>query len=134
MKARDWLVARGLAKPGRGKFSGEAHKALAKAVSEGERFSDYPKDSATKIPAGSSTAKNPAKNSATKNPTKNLGMPDILLPQDFRYPEKGWVARGADGKVYTVRECCNTCRVSLTNHGCDNPTIHDSLSVTMERR
>lgn len=37
---RDWLVAKGLAKPGRGKFSNAAKEALAEAERAGTRFID----------------------------------------------------------------------------------------------
>lgn len=41
MKARDWLVKQGLAKPGKGRMSAVAKTALEKAMSEGVVFSDY---------------------------------------------------------------------------------------------
>lgn len=43
MRARDWLIRQGLAKPGKGRMSKDAKKALEKAMSEGVVFSDYKK-------------------------------------------------------------------------------------------
>jgi hypothetical protein len=40
MEKREWLVSKGLAKPGRGKFSDKAKRALAKAEAEGMVFDD----------------------------------------------------------------------------------------------
>jgi len=41
MKAREYLVSKGLAKPGRGKFSKAAKEALEAAVAAGQKFDDY---------------------------------------------------------------------------------------------
>lgn len=52
-------------------------------------------------------------------------MVDYLFPSDFRYPEAEYKAVEVGSKtVHSMREVCNTCRVSLTNHMCDNPTVH----------
>ena len=37
---REWLIARGLAKPGRGRLSKEAHEALELAVLDGVQFNE----------------------------------------------------------------------------------------------
>lgn len=37
---REWLIARGLAKPGRGRLSREAHEALEQAIADGVVFTD----------------------------------------------------------------------------------------------
>ncbi len=131
---RDWLVSKGLAKPGRGKFSNAAKEALAKAEAEGVKFSD------AVVPTKNATAPKP-----TGNPTKNsdggqsdrktdAGMSAYLFPSDFRYPEDEYKAVGTDGKTYSMRECCNTCRVSLTNHACNTPTIHGNMVVHIRER
>ena len=38
--AREYLISKGLAKPGRGRLSRDAHAALAKAIAEGMTFTD----------------------------------------------------------------------------------------------
>jgi CheY-like chemotaxis protein len=40
MKSRKWLIDQGLAKPTRGRLSGAAKQALAKAIAEGMQFDD----------------------------------------------------------------------------------------------
>ena len=59
-------------------------------------------------------------------------MPDFFLPDEYRFPEKEFKAiERRDGKriTHSMRECCNTCRVSLVNHGCDAPTILGNIVV-----
>jgi hypothetical protein len=60
-----------------------------------------------------------------------------VFPSDYRFPEDDYraIAR-IDGKrvEYGMREVCNNCRVSLVNHGCDNPTIHGNIVLKIERR
>lgn len=118
---RDWLVSKGLAKPGRGKFSNAAKEALAKAEADGIKFSD------------SSTAPTvkTSKPTEDKPDTVPASESSYLHPSDFRFPEGEYKAVGIDGKTYSMRECCNTCRVSLTNHACNAPTIHDNLTVNI---
>lgn len=45
--AREYLVELGLASPGRGKFSKVAKEALAKAIEDGQTFSDYDEKGST---------------------------------------------------------------------------------------
>lgn len=126
---RDYLVGLGLAKPGRGKFSNAGKQAIAEAEANGMRFSDsVPETPAVVKGSGKTTT------SHVPAPTKPGQAPFLAYtcPSDFRYPEGEWQAYvTVDGKKKPVslRECCNTCRVSLTNHGCDAPTIHDMLPV-----
>lgn len=141
---RDWLAAQGLAKAGaRGKFSNAAKAALAEADAKGMQFLDGasptgPKTSVETKPTGNS---GPAI-TKDKKPTGNSAGGQInspyLFPSDFRYPEAEYVAvaRDANGKriLHSMRECCNTCRVSLTNHGCESPSIHGNVTVKIERR
>lgn len=116
---RAYLVAKGLAKPGRGKFSNAAKAELAKAESKGIKFADA-------VPARSkATVSRPEKPPEPPSPSES----PYLYPSDFRFPEKEYEAVGPDGRVYGMRECCNTCMASLTNHGCDAPTIHDNVPV-----
>lgn len=124
---RDYLVGLGLAKPGRGKFSNAAKEALVKAEAEGMRFSDAAPTA--KVVKADSTEQVEVKS----NPGDSL----YLYPADFRFPEEEYVAVAhLDGKrkEYSMRECCNGCRVSLTNHACNSPSILGNMAVKIERR
>lgn len=126
---REYLVGLGLAKEGRGKFSNAAKAALAEAEAKGVKFADV-------------LANVPAKPKAEKEGKSEPTAPDVretlyLTPDEYRYPETVYRAvRFSDGKKVEVslRECCNTCRVSLVNHACEHPTIHGDVQVTIERR
>lgn len=119
---RDYLVGLGLAKPGRGKFSNAAKEALSKAEAGGMKFSDA---------TAAKTTGNPAKPVADRK-TEATETP-YLYPSDFRFPEGEWRAT-VNGKEVSLRECCNTCKVSLVNHACNTPTIHNNLPVKIVRR
>jgi len=123
---REYLVTLGLAKPGRGKFSNDAKAALAKAEGEGVKFKDVTPGAPvrTASPTGETKAPEPAKAADSL----------YVCPSDFRFPEAEYKAVGSDGKTYGMRECCNTCRVSLTNHFCDSPTIHGNMVVHIRKR
>lgn len=123
---REYLVSKGLAKPGRGKFSNAAKVELSRAMSSGMKFSDDGNRSLTK----NRTGQNSVPESKPKAiPASNPGDTAYIFPSDYRFPEAEYVAVGPDGKRYTLRECCNTCMVSLTNHGCNTPTIHNNIPV-----
>jgi hypothetical protein len=127
MKARDYLAGKGLAIAGaRGKFSNAAKAELDRVMGEGMKFSDWPKGSTAPVPSKSG------------GPTKAVPVPSAgdspyLYPSDFRFPEDEYVAKDAKGKRYSMRECCNRCRVSLTNHMCDTPSVLGE-TVTIVRR
>lgn len=126
---RDYLVRLGLAKPGRGKFSNAAKEALAKAEAEGMKFSD------TGAPAPKPAKDKPDEPTAPVQADPRESA--YILPSDFRFPMGEYVAfsRDENGKrvMHTLAECCNTCRVSLTNHACNTPTIYNYIPVTIER-
>lgn len=133
---REYLVSKGLAKPGRGKFSNAAKEAIAKAEADGMKFSDGTGATGilTKNSAGGQS------DQKTETPVVKADPRDSLYvsPADFRFPEAEYVAvaRDNNGKrvLHSMRECCNTCRVSLTNHMCNTPTIHNDVTVKIERR
>lgn len=58
----------------------------------------------------------------------------------YTYPEDQWKAVNTiTGKVLTgkwmgMREVCNTCRVSLVGHRCENPTILGDIPVKIVPR
>lgn len=129
MKARDYLAGKGLAIAGaRGKFSNAAKEELASALSAGMKFSDWPKDGTAPVPSKSA---GPSK-AAEVAPKASDSL--YVSPSDFRFPEGDYIAKGSDGKKYSMRECCNTCRVSLTNHACNSPTIYGDVVITIVRR
>jgi len=131
--AREYLVDLGLAKPGRGKFSKVAHQALEKALADGKKFSDYPK--AVNPPRIKSEPKGDSPKPTPK--PAGTGMPDIIFPDEYRFPEAEYQAvRYEDGKkiVHSMREICNNCRVSLVMCSCDNPTIYGRLSVRIVKK
>lgn len=127
--ARSYLVGLGLAKPGRGKFSSAAKDALSKAMSEGITFTDWPKaGTVVKVPNGTTAKIVKAESAETSN---------YLTPDDYRYPEKEYRAvifKNGKRVPVSLREACNTCRVSLVNHACESPTIHNDITVTIERK
>ena len=129
---REYLVDKGLAKPGRGKFSNAAKDELARAMAAGVKFSD---STAPAAPVRSKDTRPPvAPEPVAPDPRDSL----YISPSDFRFPEGEYVAvsRDSNGKkvLHSVREVCNTCMVSLTNHACASPTIYGNVPVVMERR
>lgn len=123
---RDYLVSKGLAKAGRGKFSGAALAELDNARKAGIKFSDdqnsVPARQAAKIPGKPEPV---VKSDPRDTP--------YLTPDEYRYPEAEYKALVGKKEV-SLRECCNTCKVSLVNHACNAPTIHNAQPVKIERR
>jgi|SRR6478735_5176164 len=125
---REYAASLGLAKAGaRGKFSNEAKAAIAKAEASGTKFSDSaPKEKVVKSPK--------ATNSVKKESTGIIA--DIV----YTYPEGEWQAREkVSKKLRGMREVCNTCRVSLVAHRCENPRIvatdgSGPVDVVIERK
>lgn len=123
---RAYLVRLGLAKEGRGKFSNAAKDALAKADKEGYEFLDGPSPTGN----GSGPIRSTAEiDTQTEPVVKKVDPRDTpwIAPEDYRFPEAEYQAVGqVDGKrvVYSMRECCGVCRVSLLNHSCDAPTVY----------
>lgn len=138
--AREYLVERDLAKPGRGKFSKVAHAALEKALAEGVKFSDYPK--AGKPAPVKSTAPKVEKAVGQKSETKpaNTGkaIAEILFEDEYRYPEKEYRAVSFnDGKkvIHSMREVCTNCGQSLVMCSCGAPTLYGGrIKVKIEMR
>lgn len=121
---REYLVSKGLAKPGRGKFSGAALAALDEARKSGTKFSDDEKP--VRVPRKPKESK----------PTTEVGYGPIV----YTYPEKEYRAVEKGSKTErSMREVCQTCRVSLVGHGCENPQIvakdaTGSVYVSIEKR
>lgn len=121
---REYAASLGLAIAGaRGRLSREANAAIEDAINSGIKFSDV------------TVTRNVADASITITKKVVDEYPDYLFPSDFRYPESEYIAREmANVKVtHSMRECCNTCKVSLTNHGCNTPSVYGRM-VTIERK
>jgi hypothetical protein len=128
---REALVAVGMAKPGRGKFSKDAVAWLAAQRAKGVKFSD---DDAPVKPVN---AKKETRTDETPAPTYNPANTAWLSPRDYRFPEGEYRALGTkDGqtKEYSLREACNRCRVSLVNHECDTPTILGDVQIKIVKK
>lgn len=127
---RDYLIGKGLAKPGRGKFSNAAKAELIKAEASGIKFAQ------PVIPTKNSATGNLTKKSVTRKSASETSPEETpyILPGDYRFPESEYRAVGDNGKTYSMRECCNTCKVSLVNHVCDSPTIHGNIKITIRGR
>lgn len=132
---RDYLVRLGFAKPGRGKFSNAAKDALAKADAEGIEFLDGPSPKGNGSGPIKSTV--PVKDTEPVPAKVDPTFTPYLTPDEYRFPEKeyrGIVYHNGKRCEVSLRECCNTCRVSLVNHMCESPTILGGIAVKIERR
>lgn len=113
---REYLADKGLAIAGaRGKFSNAAKEELARAEAAGMKFADAVPTKSTGVASKSSGVTKSAPVVSTDSP--------YIFPSDFRFPEGEYVAKDKKGNKYSMRECCNNCRVSLTNHMCDTPSV-----------
>jgi hypothetical protein len=124
MKAREYLVSKGLAKDGRGKVSNDAKAALTSALASGTVFEDYPKDATGPV---APKVDRPHK----VKPRREAVDSGVVASIAYRFPEGEYVARETvSGKVRSMREACHTCRVSLVGHGCASPTIVSTDGTT----
>ena len=113
---RDYAVRLGLAKPGRGRMSTEAHSAITKALAEGMRFSD--------VKVNSDSSKPVTSQEATKDSVQTFTgpTPDALF-------NGGWFYWEGKKKVnLSGAEVCRRCMVSLDWHRCSMP-MFPSLST-----
>lgn len=132
---RAYLVRLGLAKEGRGKFSNVAKDALAKADKEGYEFLDGPSPTGNGSGPIKSTADAPTPPApVVKADPRNTPW---IAPSDYRFPEAEYEAvTNLDGKrvVYSMRECCGVCRVSLVNHSCNTPEVYGNAVVIQAKK
>lgn len=126
MKAKEFAVSQGLAKPGKGRMSREAHEAIRKAISDGMSFSDY---QVTKPAVKGAGAEESSPLDVVFNPYADAY---------FRYPQdQRFVYRDDDGKSHEIsgRPACMECGYSLVGHTCNSPvvlTYHGIRSVTVK--
>lgn len=123
---REYLVGLGLAKEGRGKFSGAAKQALEEARGKGIKFSDEVVEEVTK-PTGEKVTE-----VKTKQKTE---IAPWVSPDEYRFPEGVYQAYYVEnGRRVSVgmREACQNCGLSICDHRCNEPTVLGRL-VTIER-
>ena len=117
MTEREYLYSIGLTKAptGRGRFSREAHTALAKARAEGMAFKEKP------VIAPKRIVKSSPKSEIVKSTPTESGFGEVFL----RYGKMDMTFTGVDsnGRTHVVsgRNACS-CGYSLVGHTCDNPT------------
>jgi hypothetical protein len=59
---------------------------------------------------------------------------DVVKEFTIFWPEESFKAVGLDKKEHGMREVCNTCRVSLVQNQCANPTILGGIRVNIVPR
>jgi hypothetical protein len=137
-KAKVALVEAGIIKSaGRGRISAEGHAWLAKQHNAGTRFSDWPKGEIT-VTKTEATAEKPAESKVKVIRTaSSTGEQTIADIPPYRFPEEDFEAyEFVNGKKKPVglRECCNTCMVSLVAHQCEDPTYLNNRKVFIVRK
>ncbi len=123
--AKEWLKANGhIAEVTRGRISNENHKRLLAAVAQGVKFSDYPKGG-TVVKTGDGQEKYVKPEAPT-----GVEIPELY----YRYSLEGYHAKDSSGKVYSMREACQNCGLSLVGHKCDDPIVLGRRVEVMPRR
>lgn len=116
MNKREWLISKGLAKAGRGKFSNAAKDALAKAEANGMVFDDAPAKPAPKVKA---VVKDTPKESVSDSP-----ITEIMFANEMPNYGREWFVRNGKRKVSIgPATVCGNCRYSLIGHTCNDPVI-----------
>lgn len=122
---REYAISLGLAQPGRGRLSREAHAAIEKAMAEGMAFDD-----AAPIKTSVKTEKSvKVKSEKKREPvSESSGIQEIAT----RY-SNDQLFEGVDSKgkkhVVNARQVCRHCGYSLTSHRCNDPEV---LVASME--
>ena len=117
---REYAISLGLATPGRGRLSREAHAAIDKAIAEGMTFSDAtPKPVVQRAPK---TAREPQRRAVVVEGESQTTMADVHYRYDV---DQLFVGVDSHGKKHTVnaRQVCRNCGYSLTSHICHNPEV-----------
>ena len=127
MKPKEYLASIGVeVKQGRGRLSAENVAIIKEAVASGVRIEGY---SVENVPA---TSKSEKATEVKRVPVTNEKVIEELY---IRYPVGEYKVIRTDtnevlpGPKAGLPEVCNTCRVSLTGHICDNPTILGNIPV-----
>lgn len=109
---KDYAASLGLAKPGKGRMSREAHEAVDKAIADGMTFNDYrvavrPSEDAPKVIVGPNEEAN------------------VYADAFYRYERDQEFTYSADGKAYVIsgKPACMNCGYSLVGHTCNDPVV-----------
>lgn len=112
---REYLVGLGLASPGRGRFSKDAHAALNKALSEGMKFTDGSAPAPTVVDAGDAKTPEPETPREYGVPLLRVGGHDHKV-RDIR----SLTGVTADGHRIGF-DTCRRCLGHLTLCSCKSP-------------
>lgn len=123
MRAKEYAVSLGLATPGRGRMSREAHAAIKDAIeNKGMTFDDY-------FVKGQNKPETPKVSKPVKAEpvVKDSADGDNQYAQAFmRYPlDQMFSGKDASGKTHKVsgRNACMNCGYSLVGHSCNSPRV-----------
>lgn len=132
MTKREYAISKGLAQPGRGRLSREAHEAISKAEAEGTVFDDTPVFKAPPRTVDSPKTERPV-DSGPKDDVENP-FGDAFMRYSF---DQMFEYNDDNGKTHKVscRPACMNCGYSLVGHTCNDPvvlTYHGIRSVQPE--
>jgi hypothetical protein len=120
-------------KEGRGRMSREAVERVKWLVAEkGWVIKDYPAPKKHAAEQRHDEARKPAAPVEVKRVAGNGA--DVVKEFTIFWPEESFKAVGLDKKEHGMREVCNTCRVSLVQNQCANPTILGGIRVNIVPR
>jgi hypothetical protein len=102
---------------GRGRLSREAIEKCKELAASGVKIDGY--EVTTKV------------SSESPKVTKTAVVQGEKVIESFTlsYPLERWQAKGKDGRVWSMKECCNNCRVSLVQCHCGNPSILGNIPL-----
>jgi hypothetical protein len=108
---------------GRGRLSRAAVDKCSELVGNGWTITGY----ATVNKSSSSTA--PVAQTVERVKTSNE---KVIADFVIFYDENAYSAVDKTGKVWSMRNCCNNCKVSMVQCHCDAPTIFGDIPVTIK--
>ncbi len=115
-------------KAGRGRLSREADARVRELVAQGWSVKGYEANTSTKsvVTPGAPAAQ-------VESSVKKIVQTNEKVIQEFTllYDERAYDAKDATGKVWSMRNVCNNCRVSLVQCHCGNPSIFGDIGVTI---
>jgi hypothetical protein len=113
-------------KLGRGRMPAGGDAICRELAEAGYRIKGY--QVSTSTPSTSTEVK------STKVVKKVAPGPATIAEYVIFWEEEEYKAVGVDKKVWSMRECCNTCMVSLVQCHCSNPTILGDIPVKIVRK
>jgi hypothetical protein len=112
VKPKDALQQAGFpVKMGQGRLSREAIEKCKELAAQGVKIDGYEVTT--------------QKESTAPVVVKNTAPTGVKVIESFTlsYPAERWIAKGKDGRIWSMKECCNTCKVSLVQCHCGKPSI-----------